>query len=903
MRIAGFVSIVVLFVTVCGAQTPAAPPEQFRVWGSIAPESPPLPAGWTEVRGAPDALPASFPLTPTPDEQRRGYVLFARDPMMGVGDDSTPASSERVSEIGAFAAIGEYEPLTFVIHALADLKDVRVEVGALRGDEQSVIPADYFDVRVVRSVRVAVNPKAKTYRLQPFLLERRATFSVPKGKSAQIWLTLKVPETAKPGHHKGTVSVQAAGREAAQLQLSVRVLPFALPAAPIEMAMYAPRPSESDEMLAKEFTDAREHGLTGFEPSMAVEVKSRDRKFGEDDVAAVRADCKRRMDAVKKAYGGWRFPATFEVGHQIAFYWDQGKNWFSFWPHGKEIEDDFLKAMRVVSDLAKAEGWPPLCVYALDEAGAHNLLDEAVYYFRFIKERMPQLATLTTIGGGMAMGLDEIGQLSPVVDFFSTNRFTPEIARALITRGKSYGIYNGCGPTPAGARFFFGFYGWKTGAQQIGQWAYHFGDAVFEGNGFRRDDEGYVYLAKDGPLPSLMWEGVREGIDDYRYTYRLSRLIAAARGSNKAAAQSAAKDASRDLNDLLGNIGWQFQALQSEERTPPPHPATLRKWRWKVAQHIVALQTLIGPDAILPTSIVRVSPFDYPWASAEKDESSFGAEMLPPSDFETAMKPWRIETWKGPGKGELDATEHHGGKQSARIEIPAGSGSDAVTVLVWPKWGGGALNLVLDGDRTYEFSAWVKVKDRSVPPTLRIALPQSATRTTRAGRDQPTPDGWQRVWLRVEMNFRAEPNDLAVWVQGPGTVWMDDLSLREVIPPALGLSLDQKEYDGVDKIGIATVTIAKRATPAHVRFALSRKGGETIAELTAPFEAQVTVASAPQKENVPLILVAPADLRTCRFVFDPSSLEPGEYEAKTELLGPQSKPIASKTVMLQRNRD
>ena len=102
---------------------------------------------------------------------------------------------------------------------------------------------------------------------------------------------------------------------------------------------------------------------------------------------------------------------------------------------------------------------------------------------------------------------------------------------------------------------------------------------------------------------------------------------------------------------------------------------------------------------------------------------------------------------------------------------------------------------------------------------------------------------------------------------------------------------------------IATVTIAKRATPAHVRFALSRKGGETIAELTAPFEAQVTVASAPQKEKAPLILVAPADLRTCRFVFDPSSLEPGEYEAKAELLGPQSKPIATKTVMLQRNRD
>lgn len=312
---------------------------------------------------------------------------------------------------------------------------------------------------------------------------------------------------------------------------------------------------------------------------------------------AARADCKRRMDAIRKVYGGWRFPATFQAGHQIAFYWDQGKGWFSFWPHSKEIDDDFLKALRLVLDLAKAEGWPPLPAYALDEAGAHNLLDEAVYYYRFLKEKAPPLVTLTSIGGGMPLGLDEIGQLSPHVDVFSTNRFTPEIAQALVGRGKPYGIYNGCGTMPAGARFFFGFHGWKTGATQIGQWVYHSGDAILQGNGFRRDDEGYAYLAKEGPLPSLMWEAVREEIDDYRYLARLSQLIASAKASNKPAAQSAAREAAQALTDLLGAIGWGFQAMQYEDRTPPPHPSTLRKWRWKVAQQIIKLQDALGADA------------------------------------------------------------------------------------------------------------------------------------------------------------------------------------------------------------------------------------------------------------------------------------------------------------------
>ena len=140
-------------------------------------------------------------------------------------------------------------------------------------------------------------------------------------------------------------------------------------------------------------------------------------------------------------------------------------------------------------DTAAAEGAASLRAYLIDEGGAHNLLDEAVHYNRLVKERFPQLATTTSLGGGIAMGQDEIGQLSAVVDFLSLNRFTPEIAQALLARQKPYGLYNGAGPTPAGARFFFGFHGWKSGVSQVAQWSYSFGEAVFSGNGLRQEDD------------------------------------------------------------------------------------------------------------------------------------------------------------------------------------------------------------------------------------------------------------------------------------------------------------------------------------------------------------------------------------------------------------------------------
>jgi hypothetical protein len=109
--------VVVLAVLVAAPGLRAAAPDQFRVWGSAGPEFPPVPAGWTQESAAPEGLP---PLVPTPDEQRKGYVLFAHDPLSFADGDAVPAPSERARELRVFAARGEYEPLALAVHALED---------------------------------------------------------------------------------------------------------------------------------------------------------------------------------------------------------------------------------------------------------------------------------------------------------------------------------------------------------------------------------------------------------------------------------------------------------------------------------------------------------------------------------------------------------------------------------------------------------------------------------------------------------------------------------------------------------------------------------------------------------------------------------------------------------------
>jgi hypothetical protein len=321
---------------------------------------------WTEVQAAGEGLPT---LTPTEEEKGRGFVVFALDPMGPAQFGTAPSAAMRTALVRCVAARGQYEPLTFGFWSLEDLAHVTVRAGQLRREDGAVIPSDQIDVRVARPVREIVDAGARTWRWRPFLLERRVEFPVPAGTAAQVWLTVKVPEDAEPGVYVGTARVNAAGRREASVKLTLRVLPFTLPPAPIEMTLYTPKVPPDDALFEKELVDLREHGLNAMEPTLTAEVASRDQVFGADDVAAIRADCGRRIRLFEKVFDKPRFPATFEVGHQIAFYWDPVRSWFAFWPHSPKIDDEMLQATAVVRQAAKEAGWDSLRAFAPGRGG------------------------------------------------------------------------------------------------------------------------------------------------------------------------------------------------------------------------------------------------------------------------------------------------------------------------------------------------------------------------------------------------------------------------------------------------------------------------------------------------------------------------------------------------------
>ncbi len=100
------------------------PPAQFQVWGSQGSALANAPMDWTEVPPTAEGL---LKLTPTEEETRRGFIVFALDPTAPAPLGTPPVAALRTESVRCLAARGQYEPLTFALWPLVDLAHVTVQ--------------------------------------------------------------------------------------------------------------------------------------------------------------------------------------------------------------------------------------------------------------------------------------------------------------------------------------------------------------------------------------------------------------------------------------------------------------------------------------------------------------------------------------------------------------------------------------------------------------------------------------------------------------------------------------------------------------------------------------------------------------------------------------------------------
>ncbi|MCK5803582.1 MAG: LamG domain-containing protein [Lentisphaeria bacterium] len=460
---------------------------------------------------------------PTPTDLKRGFQLFSQSIMLPFDERSMPGPDAVIESVRILMAKGEYEPGLLAIHALRNLRDVDLRLsGDLMGPGRAKLSRD--DV-VIREYRQSLLPPS------------RPRFA---GRDANLawWVTVRTAADSPAGIYTGALQVVADDEVRAEIPLTVEVLNIALPQPDIAYAMYHAEAYFPDSKFLTEtmrrayYRDMREHGMN------TVTV------YNTPDVDGRRIDFGRNYkyppdDPVRKPEFGLDkvVPMILESGLCASgepIMWLVSKN--GEYGFGGASET----ATRAMLEEWLKRKWPTPLLYVHDEPSYRERIDAVKPVLERIKSWKLPVKTVTA-----GLDIEELGSLYDVW-VQSDSTITYKIVQEAQAHGAELWTYN-CNVAYSNAPFpraFFGFCAYRNGVKGVAQWAY------YDAKNWVMDADGTVHgsnnlsrvcLSPTGPVPTVSWEATREGIDDYRYAMRFSRLLKQAEQEVEKLAAGAAK--------------------------------------------------------------------------------------------------------------------------------------------------------------------------------------------------------------------------------------------------------------------------------------------------------------------------------------------------------------------------
>jgi hypothetical protein len=538
----------------------------------------PPPLGPVDLQAHSFELPASPPFRVLP------LPVFEEPPLTG----DVPAFPAAPT-LELTATQDEYEPVTFAVYAGADVPELTVAVTDVRAGGNT-IPAEAVEVRL------AARTMQRRWYTSPIndsvLLTRYLWPYKPEGLRAtqfrQYWLTLHVPADTPGGDYGGTVTISGAGHSV-EVPLSAHVLGMTLRRHPEKRYGCYYRGSDFGDftdLYRYELPDMRAHGcdFALWRPRIGFSVTD-----GEVDVSY--EDVEQQIEILRE--NGFRPPWIIWSGldRLTALLTEAGKP--------ELIQPTATRAIRDLLKLAEERDWGPVYLTHMDEV--------------FNQDRLPRYIELTTLIRNaadvpvyMTIRADRpemMEEADPYIDircynghnmdeWISSGHSFEELAGQLEAAGDEAWIYynpRSVDVTPEWTRTTNGLYMWLTPFRLHTPWIYN----SFHGSPFDAEDGhdfGYAFPSpEDGrPVPTLLWEAFREGVDDLRYIYTLEQLVEAAPEGNEEA---------RAAREYLERLRGRLVAVEivkgpsavvkawSEELTPDDWVG----FRREVAAHIEAL--------------------------------------------------------------------------------------------------------------------------------------------------------------------------------------------------------------------------------------------------------------------------------------------------------------------------
>jgi len=491
---------------------------------------------------------------------RGRWLSFAPEGPDAIPYRYRPSREDAERRVRMMATPGEFESATIGVLAIAPTRGLRVEMPELRAPDGASIPADAWEVRWARYWPQRTSWNSTAFEVIPEMLERRDSVDLAALEPAQAWLTVKVPEDTPPGRYQGVLQVTDSRGNTGGHRIVLSVQPFTLmEPAEYHWGLYTDSTrwkTMSEARVRSEMRDFVDHGITS---AMMYPPPHSEFTMDGDEVRIDSREFERYMRWMLQE--GLRPPTVMSMqalSGTVARLVPDAE------PRSEEFKRVYQQIVQHFVDLGKREGWGELVWHAVDEPNRRyeDRIAAAFEELSWFKDL--GLSTFTTVNDPLVA--EE--SLDPVLDarcYYAlfvgrSAEAQEEIAAETADSGDRLwlygtGCYIGMDGTTMPNRFLAGYMLRKTEAEGIWCWTlqrakgdiYNDFDAAWN----RESKEACTtYVSEDGSemVPTLQWEGHREGVDDFRYIYTLERM-AAERGARGQEALAA-------LDALLAEVPW-----------------------------------------------------------------------------------------------------------------------------------------------------------------------------------------------------------------------------------------------------------------------------------------------------------------------------------------------------------
>lgn len=433
------------------------------------------------------------------------------------------------------------------------------------------------------------------------LVRRRTVYAPPKlrlrgpvntslraNQPKQIFLSLRIPEGTPAGKYEGRVQIKARTSKH-NLDLTVEVLPITLLPPVQDLMIFYKGTSNwrntqhyvSKTLMRTQLQDIWDHG---FRSITIMEENTAAAQAVIDLAESVGFD---RHLVLIRPYPKPMRALHFRRSQPICFLSDE-MDIHSKYGGAATIHEDIHTLEHITNwNSAREENIPTICcVYhqpfrqrMLDENDVGHAPDLFCYclvpnrdYFYF-RSNMPEMAA------------------EPAYYYWSAHMEKPDLNRVLaglyLWKSKANGISPYCYQHLPRHPFspYDDFDPWEPGTE-IGPVKRDFRDHLV------------TYPAQGGPVPTLQWEGLREGIIDLRYLTTLESVLSEAETSQSSELQAKASMARNVLESFLKRIDLRsIQIVSETEREPYPdiRPEEYHAFRRQLADFIIQLR---APNAV-----------------------------------------------------------------------------------------------------------------------------------------------------------------------------------------------------------------------------------------------------------------------------------------------------------------